>query len=231
LMEENLIIVRCRRFVATALTLCAILIIGGVLVGLLLGERLPGVDPFNITTFAWVLAGFGMLVAKSIYVTEWPWKDFLQGRVPCRSVSELQMVTGIDAQDILGYLLSREAYTILITKGPFNRLFARRGTDGFSIDVKVQLETLAASGIIVVKVAGRDGPSLVCLDLRRGFFSESCTSISHFGEVDNWQSSKGCFDFPDAFREENDVPIQMLTSAVSWARIFGIYDCPKKKFR
>src|SRR5438876_200394 len=117
------------------------------MVGVFLRDKPEGVDPFNIPTVAWVLAGFITLVAKSLLATEWPWRDFLRGRVPCRSISELHTVTGVDAQDIMEYLLSKEAYKILVTKGPFNRPFARRGSDGFSIDIKIKLRTLVASGI------------------------------------------------------------------------------------
>jgi hypothetical protein len=79
-----------------------------------------------------------ILVAKSIRVNDWPWRDFLSGEVPCRSVSELHSVTGTKEQDILGYLLSRESSNILITQGPYNKAFVRRGINGFGIDVKLE---------------------------------------------------------------------------------------------
>ncbi|KAF5485649.1 hypothetical protein CGCF413_v013441 [Colletotrichum fructicola] len=88
------------------MTACGILVVGGITAGLIVGERIPGVDPFNIATFAWVLAAFIILIAKSLSVREWPWRDFLRGQVPCRSVSELHTVTGIDEQRILKYLLA-----------------------------------------------------------------------------------------------------------------------------
>ena len=98
-------------YVITVLLLCSILAIGGILAGLLVGERITGVDPFGILTFTWLLAGFVILVAKSIRVTcnAWPWRDFLSGEGPFLSVSELHSVTGTKEQDILGYLLSRES--------------------------------------------------------------------------------------------------------------------------
>ncbi|KAK1948917.1 hypothetical protein LY78DRAFT_732495 [Colletotrichum sublineola] len=159
-IEEKVIVVMLRAFVVKIMALCGALVVGGILAGILLGERLQGVDPFNITTLAWVLAGFIILVAKSLFVSEWPWRDFLRGRVPCRSVSELHTVTGVDEQDIMEYLLAKEPYTILITKGPFNRTFTRRSNEGFSIDAKMELHTLVASGIIVLKVATQMGPAL-----------------------------------------------------------------------
>ncbi|KAF6835423.1 hypothetical protein CPLU01_04294 [Colletotrichum plurivorum] len=216
-------------FVVKVMTLCGVLVVGGILAGVLLGDRLKGVDPFNITTFAWVMAGFITLVSKSLFVGEWPWRDFLRGRVPCRSVSELERVTGVDAQDIMEYLLAKESYTILDTKGPFNRLFTRRSTDGFSIDVKMELRTLVASGIIVVKVATHMGPALVCLDIRTG--ADGRFMVKHDDGPRKAERILGCFEFPEAFNEKEDVPLQELTESMSWTRILGVYHRPYKKFR
>ncbi|KAF6835378.1 hypothetical protein CMUS01_05791 [Colletotrichum musicola] len=216
-------------FVAKTMVLCGVLVVGGILAGILLGERLAGVDPFNITTFAWVLAGFIILLAKSLYVGEWPWRDFLRGRVPCRSVSELERVTGVDAQDIMEYLLAKESYTILDTKGPFNRLFMRRYDDGFSIDVKMELRTLVASGIIVVKVATHMGPALVCLDIRRGVDGRSI--IPHYHSAEKDERILGCFEFPDTLEKDEEIPLQELPRGMAWTRILGVYHNPQKKFR
>ncbi|KAL0929324.1 uncharacterized protein CTRU02_215730 [Colletotrichum truncatum] len=218
-----------RVFVVKTMMLCGVLVVGGILAGTLLGERLEGVDPFNITMFAWVLAGFIILLAKSLYVGEWPWRDFLRGRVPCRSVSELQMVTGVDAQDIMEYLLAKESYTILDTKGPFNRLFSRRYDDGFSIDVKMELRTLVASGIIVIKVATNMGPGLVCLDVRRGAYGRSV--IQHYDSPEKDEHVLGCFEFPEAFEDNEEIPLQTLSESMTWTWILGVYHRPYKKFR
>jgi hypothetical protein len=123
--EETAIRVKCKAYVLTILLVCSILVIRGILAGLLVGERIAGVDPFGISTFIWVVAGFVILVAKSIRVNDWLWRDFMFGEVPCRSVSELHSVTGMKEQEILGYLLSRESLNILITQGPFNQAFVR----------------------------------------------------------------------------------------------------------
>jgi len=229
-IEEKAIVVTKRLYVLSWLLVCAVFVIGGIMVGVFLGTRLKGVDPFNITVYAWVLAGFLLLVAKSAQVAEWPWRDFLKGNVPCRSVSELQTVTGVDAQEIIEYLLSTELYTILVTKGPYNRPFVRKnndGGDGFSIDIKSNLRTLLASGIIVVKVAGRQGPALLCMDLRRGAPGRS--SISHSDKIDKDDFILGCFEFPEAFDDGQEVPLIPL--ATGWTKILGIYHRPQKVFR
>ncbi|KAK2753629.1 hypothetical protein CKAH01_17549 [Colletotrichum kahawae] len=229
MMEEKVIMVKRRRFVATTMSGCGILVVGGVVAAFLIGERIAGVDPFNIATFAWVLAGFVILIAKSLFVREWPWRDFLRGRVPCRSVSELHTVTGVDEQDIMEYLLSKESYTILITKGPYNRIFSRRSDDGFSIDVEMELRTLVSGGIVVVQVASHMGPALVCLDIRRGM--EGRTSIRHSDKPSKDERLLGCFDFPEAFDEEHEVPLPTLTESMAWTRILGVYHPKGKKFR
>jgi hypothetical protein len=80
-----------------------------------------------------------MVLAKSLRMNEWPWRDFLLGRVPSRSVSELHSVTRIETQDIIEYMLSKGPSNILITKGPYTLPFMRRQEDGFPIDVKPEL--------------------------------------------------------------------------------------------
>jgi hypothetical protein len=52
--EEKAMRVRYTKYIAIVITLCSVLVIGGIMVGIPLGNRLTGVDPFNITTFAWV---------------------------------------------------------------------------------------------------------------------------------------------------------------------------------
>ncbi|KAF6817576.1 hypothetical protein CSOJ01_02286 [Colletotrichum sojae] len=209
-IEEEAIIVMRRAFVAKTMALCGVLVVGGILAGTLLGERLPGVDPFNITTFVWVLAGFIILLSKSL-------------------VSELERVTGVDAQDIMEYLLAKESYTILDTKGPFNRLFTRRYDDGFSIDVKMELRTLIASGIIVVKMATHMGPALVCLDIRRGVDGRSI--IRHYHSAQENERVLGCFEFPEAFEKDGEIPLQELSRGMAWTRVMGVYHRPYKTFR
>ncbi|KAF5702433.1 hypothetical protein FMUND_13488 [Fusarium mundagurra] len=101
--------------------------------------------------FAWIIAGFIILLSKSIRVAEWPWRDFLKGRVTYRSVRELASVTGLDEQGIMMHLLSLEDETPLVTKGPYNSVFSSTGSDGFSIDVQPKIGTLVVSGCLSLK--------------------------------------------------------------------------------
>ncbi|KAF2001486.1 hypothetical protein P154DRAFT_562514 [Amniculicola lignicola CBS 123094] len=227
-IQENSIVVKRQSYVILLLLGCAILVIGGVMVGVFMGEKLTGVDPFNITLFAWILAGFLILVFKSLLVSEWPWRDFLKGRVPCRSVTELHDVTQVETQDILEYLLSREFWTILVVKGPYHRPFVRKsdGGDGFSIDVKISLRTLLASGILVVKVAGPQGLGLVCMDLRKG--ARGRNKILHADKIEKEEYGDvlGSFDIQDGFDE-----VPLTTIGTSWTKILGIYHRADRQFR
>ncbi|KAK3296662.1 uncharacterized protein B0H64DRAFT_106488 [Chaetomium fimeti] len=167
-LEEKGVMVRCRLYVTTVMLVCTVLVVGGIAVGISVGDRIAGVDPFNITTYCWVLAAFVVLVAKSVRVHEWPWNDFLYDRVLCRSVSELSSVTSIHEQLILAYLLQTEKTSFLTTRGPFNAVFNRRSDDGFSIDRPLSMWAMLISGLLPVEVHSLYGRGLVCLDLRRG---------------------------------------------------------------
>ena len=57
-------------------------------------------------------------MAKSVRKAEWPWRDFLKGRVTCQSVRELASVTVYDEQAIIMHLISLESETPLVAKGP-----------------------------------------------------------------------------------------------------------------
>ncbi|EXF76124.1 hypothetical protein CFIO01_07989 [Colletotrichum fioriniae PJ7] len=169
--EENGVRVRCDWYVGAVSAAATVLVLGGMAAGITIGERLPGVDPFNITTFSWVLAAFIILIAKSVRVASWPWWDFLHRQVLCRSVSELSAVTGIEDQLILAYLLQEESKTPVQTRGPYNTVFSCKasGGDGFSIDQPMHIRTMLLSGLIMIQVqAIHHGKFLVCLDLRRG---------------------------------------------------------------
>ncbi|CAH0039554.1 unnamed protein product [Clonostachys solani] len=178
-LEEKGVMVQCKLFVTRLMLVCAALVAGGIAVGITVGERIPGVDPFNITTYCWVMAGFLLLVAKSIRVRNWPWNDFLRGRVLCTAVSELSSVTGIDEQLIIAYLLQDESSSYLQTRGPFNAVFKRRSDDGFSIDLPITMWTMLMCGLIMIEVESVDGRGLVCLDLRgrRNGFIKSLGTI------------------------------------------------------
>ncbi|KAH8782146.1 hypothetical protein BGZ57DRAFT_951891 [Hyaloscypha finlandica] len=169
--SEDSISYPCRRYVRTVLGIALTWVLGGMAVPFCVGERIRGVDPFQITTFIWVLAGFGLILAKSQYVSDWPWHDFLHSKVVCRSVSELNDVTGVDGQITLMYLLQEESRSILWTRGPYNGMFERKvkeGAAGFSIDIPIELSTLIDSGFVMLKVRNERGEHLVCLDVRKG---------------------------------------------------------------
>ena len=123
----------------------------------LVGERIPGVDPFQFVTFGWLLAGAFLVGAKSRYVENWPWHDFLRGQIVCRSVSELAVASRVKKQAVLLYLLHHEFRNPLVFRGPYHGVFRRRaksGTEGFNIDVPVGHATVLAAGFIVLEVRG-----------------------------------------------------------------------------
>lgn len=166
-LEGKGIMIKCRAYVSTVMLACVLLVAGGIAVEVTVGDRILGVDPFNVATYCWVLAAFVVLVAKSVRVHEWPWNGFLYGRVLCKSVSELSSVTGIHEQLIMAYLLQHEGASFLETRGPFNTVFRRRSEDGFSIDRPMSLWTLLLSGLIMIEGRSLKGLGLICLDLRR----------------------------------------------------------------
>ncbi|PWW73151.1 hypothetical protein C7212DRAFT_284973 [Tuber magnatum] len=168
--EESSVIVNCPDYVLAVLIAATCLVSGGLAIGFTVQTRLKGVDPFNITTYAWILAAFVVLVCKSMRVDEWSWRDFLLGRVRCRCVTELEVVTGIGSQLIMAKLLHDESRTNMITRGPYNAVFKRKSQDGsgFSIDRPLSTQTMLLSGLTLLKVMTPTGHALVCLDGRRG---------------------------------------------------------------
>lgn len=233
-IEEMAVRVKCAKYVYTVLACAGILVIGGLVCGFTVGDRLEGVDPFNIATFAWLLAGFIILVAKSIRVTEWPWRDFLLGRVTCRSLSELRAVTGANEQDLYLYLLTKESETVLVSRGPYNKMFTRReghSSGGFSIDIKPEVRTLVAAGLILVKVSMQDGSALVCLDLRRG--SEKRDVRMSIRQEGNESGDHVCRYPPRPGDRIQDVELSRapMWAGVRWNRILGIYHAADRKVR
>jgi hypothetical protein len=176
-VSEDSITIKCRWYVALVITTALIVVCGCMAVPFLVRTRIQGVDPFQITTFGWGLAFFVVILAKSRYVSEWPWHQFLRGQVVCRSISDVNEVTKIDPQMILMNLLHNERDNILKTRGPFNGMFGRQaeGPDGFSIDVSVKLSTMLASGFIMLKVINEKGEHLICEDVRKGASGISVT--------------------------------------------------------
>jgi hypothetical protein len=187
IFSSTSVTVKCLPFVVSTLTGCAVLIIGALVLPFMVKNRLPGVDPFQITTFTWLVVGVILVAAKSRYVSEWPWHDFVRGRVVCHSVDDVADVTGVDRQLILLKLLNNEHHTTLQSRGPYNGMFSRRAEDappgvfvfGFSIDVPVHLSTMLASGFIVLKVLSTEGEHLICLDARKKTAPDYANSRSH----------------------------------------------------
>ncbi|PVH68760.1 hypothetical protein DL98DRAFT_662021 [Cadophora sp. DSE1049] len=222
--------VKCRGYVAAVLAVCSIILGGGIAIPYCVKERITGVDPFQLTTFAWLVVGVTLIIAKGRYVTEWPWHDFLHGRVVCKSISDLADVTGIDAQMILNKLLYNEIETFIVTKGPYNGMFLRRlevpETEGFSIDVPTLLSTLLASGFIVLKVLSLHGEHLIVLDVRKG------TGLD-YAVHEGMNTEYTCVDLgkQDLEGNEEDVPpdipkvLYLIHGKVTYTKVLGLYVC------
>jgi len=175
-MSEDSIAVDCRQYVWTILFIASILVSGGMAIPFGVKNKIQGVDPFQMTTFIWIVTGFFIIVCKSWKVTEWPWHDFLSHRVVCRSVSDLSYVTGLDSQVILSFLLQEERRNILVTRGPYNGMFSKteESEGGFAIDEPPSLSTMLHSGFVVLKVANEKGEHLICMDVRKGAGAANC---------------------------------------------------------
>lgn len=230
--QEKGVMVHCRSYVFKWMTICTSLVVGGIAVGATVGERVSGVDPFNITTYAWVLAAFLVLVSKSVMVANWPWNDFLHGRVLCKSVSELSSVTGIDDQFIFAKLVQDERVSFLGTRGPYNTVFRRMDDDGFSIDRPLGMWAMMLSGLIMVETESVRGRSLVCLDLRKG------TKYAVVKKLGSWESERGeryihCLRLLDEEGEYDSAVanrIRLTRGNISWLRAVGLYSNQEAKF-
>lgn len=230
--EEKGVKVQCRAYVVTLVLLCVSLVIGGVSIGVSVGERISGVDPFNITTYCWVFAAFLLLVAKSIRVQNWPWNDFLHGRVLCKSVSELSSVTGIREQLILAKLLQDESTSFLQTRGPFNLVFKRKSDDGFSIDSPLSTWTMLLSGLIMIEVETARGHGLVCLDLRRGTGMNHIKNLGEF-RTNNEAKTIHCnrlMDENDPETYGNRNKIRLDEGHMVWLRALGFHSNKNAEF-
>jgi hypothetical protein len=115
-ISEDSIIMQCRRYVLLIGFISLVVVLGGTRVPFLVKQKIS-VDALQITTFAWMLAGFITVFGKSLYVADWPWHDFIRGRVVCHSVNDTHDVTGAHCQTIIWNLLHAELDTILRTKG------------------------------------------------------------------------------------------------------------------
>lgn len=166
-MDEDSIIITNLWFSWMVLAGVGALLVGGVAL-IAVRNGINGVDPSNLTVLIWTAAGFLMIYFKSMRVENWPWRDFLRGRVVCRSVSEVEAVTKMDPQVLLAILMRFEPRVLLSKCGPFRGLFDRRanGSRGFIIDVPPTIKTAIAGGFIFVRVDGTHGPALVVLEAK-----------------------------------------------------------------
>lgn len=225
-IDEKAITIQHRWYTLFSLLVCALLIAGGVAL-IAIEERAKGVDPSNLTALAWAAAGFSMVYFKSRRVQDWPWRDFLRGRIVCRSVSEVQSVTGMDPQALMAILLRLESRLLLKTRGPFNTLFARKAEDGFSIDVPLLTSTVVDGGHIFVRVDSMSGPALV------GLRAKNWGSYESISPKDYSPNGEGfvCRDFLDAgwykSHEEGEEKALSLyticTNELHWYRVRGVF--------
>ncbi|EKJ73106.1 hypothetical protein FPSE_06719 [Fusarium pseudograminearum CS3096] len=244
-VDEQAISVSCLKYTVSIMVGCSILVLGGLMAGLFVGSRIDGVDPFNLTMFAWIIAGFIILVSKSLRVGEWNWRDFLKGRVTCRTVHELASVTNLDEQGIIMQLLSSEKEWPLISRGPYNSAFSNTGADGFSVDVKPKIGTLFVSGLLVLEVLMESGPALVCLDIRPHITAgenNEATEGAHRGDIPVQVSRNrmvhaqrvplyalACKDVPQQDEAEKDIVFRQQW--VTWEKIIGLYNNTKQSVR
>lgn len=232
---ETSVTVRCTGYIMAIMALCALILGGGLAIPFVVRNEIVGVDPFQITTFSWLVVGVILIVAKTRYVTEWPWHDFLHGRVVCKSVSDLAEVTGVDAQLILTKLLYDERNTTVVTRGPYNGMFSRRpeglASDGFSIDVPAQLSTMLVSGFIILKVLSSSGEHLITLDVRKGteldYAAHDGVDLKYLACLD-----LGKRDFDDEEEEEQSPKPQadrrvlyLSQDKVHYTKVLGLYIC------
>ncbi|KAI5925987.1 hypothetical protein F4810DRAFT_699861 [Camillea tinctor] len=234
-VDESSVTVTNRSYVASVMLFAIILGGSGLAMGFTIGERIHGVDPFNLATYAWVLAAFVILIFKSIRVEHWTWSDFLRLRVRCRSVSELASATRVHEQLIIAKLLHDDCGggSILNTRGPYNSVFRKQTNDvgnGFSIDRPISADTLMLSGLALLKVAAARGHAIVCLDYRQGTF---LTVVQH--QCNQSKSQLICDDLSRLSREHNRArsswysaePIKLKltkTDDFKWKRVQGLYE-------
>lgn len=189
--DANAIVISCKWYTWGSLVGCALLVLGGLGVGFTVGDRIHGVDPFNISVFCWVLAGFILLVAKAFRMENWPWSHFLRGQVTCRSVGEVVAVSGVDEQLLIALLLRIDSQIYLRTRGPFDILFLRHTDDmqgGFSIDAPIKMSTAVEGGLIPIKILADWGIGLIFLSAR------SWSSYTVISSSQNFEEELVCKD-------------------------------------
>lgn len=223
IIDETSIIIPYRRYCWGTLGLCAALVLGGLAIGLSVQTRIDGVDPFNISTFCWVLAGFLILVAKSIRVQEWPWRDFFLGRVVCKSVSEVVAVSSVDAQLLLSMLLRLEPVMLLNKRGPFETIFTRRNPEtGFAIDIPLGTAAMNEGGCFLIRVQSNTGPAIVCM---RANYGQGYNGVKPHDNIDD-SEEVSCSHLDTPWRwgkgPEKGVLYPLRTNGLSWTRVIGL---------
>ncbi|KAF3355473.1 hypothetical protein VDGD_08726 [Verticillium dahliae] len=222
-VDENSVVVPYKQYAWTFLGIAATLVIGGLAFGFSIGERIEGVDPFNISVFCWGLAAFMLVLVKAVRVEYWSWHRFLRGEVACRSITEVVSVTGMNPQVLLVILLRLDDRMFLQTRGPFNAMFRRHTDDpqsGFSINVPIKATTAFEGGLIPVVVQGEQDIGLVLL---RG------NSWATFNSVKNQQTFENglhCRDIqhPGSWAPNKLVPCYRLSRGdMKVVRVLDVY--------
>ncbi|KAI9899436.1 hypothetical protein N3K66_005897 [Trichothecium roseum] len=224
------VIVSCRLYVWIVCSGAAVLVAGGLAIGLTLQDRLKSVDPFNMTVYTWALAAFLILICKAVMVENWAWQDFLRSAVKCRSLTELHAITSISEQLIIAKLLHDEQDSVLQTSGPYNAVFRRKvegGASGFSIDVPVNNKTLLLSGLSMLKVETAFGHALVCLDSRKG----TDLSVVQHRRVRKDEVELACSSIDRIVKAaskngEQGSPLRspLRPTKLDWRRVEGVYN-------
>ncbi|KAL3468087.1 hypothetical protein BJX64DRAFT_84605 [Aspergillus heterothallicus] len=220
-IDEKSIIIPLRWYCWTMIGACLSLALGGVAIGFSVQTKIRGVDPSNITLFCWAVSGFFAFLAKELRVKNWRWRDFLQGRVVCCSVTEVCSTSNVKPQTFLAILLQLEHMMILSKRGPFHSAFTRKSDDGFSIDVPIETMTFIDGGLIPVKVQSTYGAALVFLRALRWGPGRPVTSqgVSKEGKSIVCRNMREPWELAD----DNMPRFSLCTNALQWHRIDGVY--------
>ena len=213
-VAETSIRVNCSGYSRSILAVALVIIAAALTVPFTVRNKIAGVDPFQFVSLAWLVAGAVLIGAKSRYVRDWPWHDFLRGQVVCKSITELAEVSSVPHQMILLYLLHNESKHTLTVSGPYTGMFDRVSEkgDAFVIDKPVQLSTALASGFLVFKVQNEDGEHIVCVDGRKSTLNISnrshakrnvCLDVGWDDDGQNHEASILQSENADSFAQKN----------------------------
>lgn len=227
--DSEAIVIKCRMVAAIIIVPALLLAAGGVALLLAPYQKPKGVDPSNFMIFLWSIAISYLLMAKAFFVPDWPWHDFLRAEVYCRSISEVGRITGIDRQLILMHVLANERKLSLRVKGPYAMLFSNLDTasanpkSGFAIDVPITLDTVYASGYLVLKIITQAGPRLVFVDGRAGTSDYIATVTGT--KLRSYVVAEESGETPREKRQSSQRPMQLVKEDLSWKRhaVLGLY--------